>query len=136
MDVVIDTNVFISGLLKPYSITGEIIDMIFSGQITPIFDDRILEEYELVMLRSKFGFPVDIINEFLFSLQTIGKIMIPLHTGVKLPDENDRCFYECALCSETKILITGNKKRFPKKICFEIRLFSPREFVEYFFVEE
>lgn len=50
------------------------------------------------------------LTHLLFSLQTIGKIMIPLHAAVKLPDENDRCFYEYALCPETKILITRNKK--------------------------
>lgn len=136
MDVVIDTNVFISGLLKPHSIPGEILDMVFSGQTTPLFDDRILAEYELVILRKKFGFPVGAVNELLLSLQTLGKTIIPLHTAVKLPDENDRCFYECALSSETKILITGNKKHFPKKVCLEIQVFSPREFVEYFFSEE
>lgn len=135
MEVVIDTNVFISGLLKPHSTPGEILDMIFSGQIVPVFDDRILTEYEDVMRRKKFGFPGKIVDGLLLSMQTLGKLVVPEHTDIKLPDEYDRCFYECARSSITKVLVTGNKKHFPKRVCSGIKVFLPREFLGYFFRE-
>lgn len=129
MDIVIDTNVLISGLLSPHSNTGEIVDMILSGQITPIFDDRILNEYEIVLKRDRFSFSQQVIETLLLSIKNLGKLIIPIHTAVKLIDEKDRCFYECALATESKILITGNKKHFPKNICSDINVLSPKEFL-------
>ena len=129
MGVVIDTNVLISGFINPHSYTGEIVDMLLSGQITPVFDDRILSEYEIVMKRDKFSFPPKLVDTFLQSLKDLGTLIIPDHTAIKLTDEKDRCFYECALVSESRILITGNKKHFPKKICSNITVVSPKEFI-------
>lgn len=130
MDAVIDTNVLISGLINPHSRPGEIVDILLSGQITPTFDDRILIEYEIVLKREKFSFPPILVNTLLQSLKDLGNLIIPIHTAIKVIDEKDRCFYECSLATESRILITGNKKHFPKKICSDITVLSPKEFLE------
>ncbi len=132
MDVVIDTNVLVSGLLTPHSSTGEVVDMIFSGQIQPVFDDRIILEYQIVLKRKKFSFSSKLIEDFLNSLKNLGRPIIPSHTEVKLQDEKDRCFYECALATESKILVTGNKKHFPREICSNIQVVSPKELLTEF----
>lgn len=33
-----------------------------------------------------------------------------------LPDEDDRVFYEVALCKDDSFLVTGNLKHFPKSL--------------------
>ena len=129
MDAVIDTNILVSGLIKPHSSPGEIVDMLLSGQIAPVYDDRILFEYEIVLKREKFSFPPLLVDTLLQSLKDLGNLIIPDHTAVKVIDEKDRSFYECTLVTESKILITGNKKHFPKKTCSGITVLSPKEFL-------
>jgi putative PIN family toxin of toxin-antitoxin system len=55
MNVVIDTNVIISGLLNPKGVSGQIINLILHEKLTLLFDNRILEEYREVLNRKKFG---------------------------------------------------------------------------------
>jgi putative PIN family toxin of toxin-antitoxin system len=129
LDAVIDTNVLVSGLLRAESPTGEIIDNIFGNSITPVFDDRILFEYRDVLVRPKFSFPAQVVEDLLSAISTIGRPVIATHTHVRLPDEKDRCFYECALATNSGILITGNKKHFPERACPGVRVYSPVEFL-------
>jgi putative PIN family toxin of toxin-antitoxin system len=129
-EAVIDTNVIVSGLLRADSPPGEIIDLVFGNIIIPIFDDRILYEYRDVLMRPKFAFPAPVIEDFLSAVAVIGRQIVAKHTHVRLPDEKDRCFYECALSAGSKTLITGNKKHFPEHKCPEIVVFSPSEFLK------
>lgn len=51
---------------------------------------------------------------------------------VTLPDSNDRHVLACAIQSEADIIITANKKDFPKKDLldnFDITVYSPDEFI-------
>jgi len=46
MDIVLDTNVLIAGLLSPFGAYGEIVRMVSSGELSLSFDARILSEYQ------------------------------------------------------------------------------------------
>ena len=129
MEAVIDTNVLVSGLLRADGPAGEIVDCIFGNVITPVFDDRILFEYRDVLARPKFCFPLEVVEDLLSAVTVIGKPVIAEHTHVRLPDEKDRCFYECALSTNSGFLITGNRKHFPFHTCRGIRTCSPSEFL-------
>ena len=59
MNIVLDTNVLVSGLLSPFGSPGEIVRMVSSGKLTLSFDARILSEYTEVLLRPKFKFDKD-----------------------------------------------------------------------------
>lgn len=56
MNVVIDTNVIISGLLNPKSVSGQIINLILHEKLTLLFDNRILEEYREVLNRKNLDY--------------------------------------------------------------------------------
>jgi putative PIN family toxin of toxin-antitoxin system len=129
VEAVIDTNVLVSGLLRADGPTGEIIDCVFGNVVTPVFDDRILFEYRDVLARPKFSFPVPVVEDLLSAITIIGRQVIAAHTHAKLPDEKDRCFYECSLSTKSGILITGNRKHFPEYTCRGIRIYSPLEFL-------
>lgn len=129
MQAVIDTNIIVSGLLNPSNPPGEIIDMLFSGQIVLVYDDRILNEYSIVLRRNKFSFPLKDIDVFLETIRSIGERVVPFHLPVSLPDDKDRCFIECALSTREKIIITGNKKHFLLSAMKDITVLSPREFI-------
>ena len=51
MNVVLDTNVIVSGLLNPYGSCGEIVRMIAIDELNLYFDARILSEYKDVLKR-------------------------------------------------------------------------------------
>jgi hypothetical protein len=73
---------------------------------------------------------VTIIDDLLSALSIIGRPVVAKHTHICLPDEKDRCFYECTLSTASKALISGNKKHFPENKCPEIIVFSPSEFLK------
>jgi putative PIN family toxin of toxin-antitoxin system len=56
MNIVLDTNVLVSGLLSPFGPCGRIVCMVSSGELTISLDARILAEYEEVLCRPKFKF--------------------------------------------------------------------------------
>jgi uncharacterized protein len=132
VNAVIDTNVLVSGLLSPARPPGEIVDLIFSRQLEPVYDDRIIHEYTIVLRRNKFCFSAEVVDELLYSIQVIGSRIVPHHTALLLPDDHDRPFVECALGSSNNILLTGNSKHYPLSIIKGVQRFSPREFLEKF----
>lgn len=58
---VIDTNVLVSALMSRHadSATVLIMDYISAGDIVPIYNEEILQEYYSVLSRDKFKFPKD-----------------------------------------------------------------------------
>jgi putative PIN family toxin of toxin-antitoxin system len=54
MNIVLDTNVLISGLLTPFGPSGEIVRMIFADELTLCIGARILSEYSEVIHRPIF----------------------------------------------------------------------------------
>ncbi len=56
MRVVVDTNVLVSGLLKPQGPPGRVVALWKQGRFTPILRPELVREYRLVLLRPKFCF--------------------------------------------------------------------------------
>ena len=126
---VIDTNVVVSAMLKWQSLPGNILELVFDGIITPVFNDEILNEYREVLSRPKFNLSKQIIEDFVGNLEELG-ISIKAETlDLNFPDPKDRVFYEITMenrKSDETYLVTGNIKHFPKQ-CFVV---TPRELLE------
>ena len=129
-EAVIDTNVLVSAALTPQGASGEVVDLVLAGEICPVLDDRIVAEYADVLTRSRLGFPQTLVAAMLDALETAGRHALAVRTHVTLPDESDRCFFECALACASRFLVTGNKKHFPGAAPAGIILLSPRELLE------
>ena len=112
---VIDTNVLVSALLtqNPQSATVRVVDAIFAKKIVPLFDEEILEEYEDVLHRQKFGFSDSEIDLYLGAIRDGGVNVIRVMSDEIFPDPKDVVFYEVALALDGAFLITGNKKHYP-----------------------
>ena len=54
MKIVLDTNVLLSGMLKPSGPPGRIIDLLRTDVLELVVDDRILAEYVDVLRRDYF----------------------------------------------------------------------------------
>lgn len=131
---VIDTNVWVSALLthNVNSPTERVFQLVFNGEITALFNEEILAEYEEVLTRKKFKFPKEDVQELLDYIKKKGIHENRTPFNEALPDEDDRVFLEISLSREDSSLVTGNLKHYPKLP----EVLTPAEFIARFFPEK
>ena len=127
---VLDTNVLVSGLLTPNGPPGRIVDGILLGELVPVFDDRILREYALVLARPRFRFDPDRVAAVLEYLERAGEPVVAPPLSVALPDAADRAFLEVAWHADVHALVTGNLRHFPSEAYGAVRVEAPGPFLE------
>lgn len=131
---VIDTNVLVSAMLRWNSVPGNIMELVFDGPITPVYNTAILKEYREVLSRPKFHFTKDIVDAVIENLENQGINVEAETLDINLPDPKDAVFYEVVLekrKSEDAYLVTGNIKHFP----IETFIVTPREMLDIVFSE-
>ncbi len=129
MNIVLDTNVLVSGLLNPSGKPAAVLNHMLSGRIVLCFDSRIIDEYERVLLRPAFRFREEDVRNLLIYLQHTGVVITPKPISHELSDPYDRPFMEVAVAADCPI-VTGNSKHFPKDF---VSILSPSEFLEKWF---
>lgn len=133
---VIDTNVIVSALLarNPQSATVKVLEAFWQGKIVPLVNDEIIDEYDEVLRRPKFGFHEELVAAVVEGIKQGAVSAERVKTREAFPDPKDAVFYEVALSKEDAYLITGNIKHFPhsghscrdaRHIVFTGRLNSP-----------
>ena len=132
MDIVIDTNVLVAGLLSPFGACGEIVRMISAGELALYFDARILSEYQEVLRRPRFGFEEEKVAALLDYIVYRSQAVAPSPLFHSLPDADDEPFLEVTLASQAVCLVTGNQKHFPAELCQSAKVISPNEFLIFF----
>ena len=132
MDVVIDTNVLVAGLLSPFGACGEIVRMVSAGELTLSFDARILSEYNEVLRRPRFGFEAEKVAAFLDYIVYRGRAVASSPLSHSLPDPDDEPFLEVTRASQSACLVTGNQKYSPAERCQGVKVVSPNEFLIFF----
>lgn len=114
---VYDTNVLVSSLLtqKENSATALVVDAMLSGEIIPLYNQEILDEYEEVLRRKKFAFSETNIRKLIKVVRQFGVEVEASPTGEIFSDMDDLVFYEVMMEKRKNeaYLITGNKKHFP-----------------------
>ncbi|MCF0187623.1 MAG: putative toxin-antitoxin system toxin component, PIN family [Bacteroidaceae bacterium] len=125
---VIDTNVLVSALWtsNPDSPTLIVLEGIFRGYITPLIHGDILREYDEVLRRPKFHFPTERVDTLMTYFAEHGILMERTAFWDKMPDEDDRVFFEVSLSREDSFLVTGNLKHYPPVR----RIVTPAEMAE------
>lgn len=132
MNVVLDTNVLVSGLLTPFGPSGEIVRMVSAGELILYVDARILSEYREVLHLPKFNFNKDHINILLDFIKLYGQFVSSLPLKNRLPDPDDEPFLEVAIAGKARSLVTGNIVHYPPSSREGIKIYSPSEFLEFF----
>lgn len=132
MKIVLDTNVLVSGLLSPFGAPGDIVRLAASGLLKICYDARILAEYQSVLERPKFKFDQVQVDYLLTQIKAAGLLTSGRSLKTKLPDRADEPFLEAAMASKARVLVTGNIKHFPRAKRADVKVLSPREFLEYF----
>lgn len=132
MNVVLDTNVLVAGLLSPFGVCGEILRMVSSGELRLSFDARIFTEYKEVLSRPKFKFEEDKVSALLDQVEHCGHTIAPLPLRHSLPDPDDEPFLEVAITAGVVCLVTGNGAHFPPKLSKGVKVFSPSGFLTFY----
>ncbi len=130
MNIVLDTNVLVAGLLSPFGPCGEIVRMVSSGELTLSLDARILTEYDEVLHRPKFKFDKEKVSVLLDHMEHRGLTVASSPLIQSLPDIDDEPFLEVAIAAHAEFLLTGNRKHFPPDLCQGITVLSPGEFLQ------
>ena len=130
MIIVLDTNVLVSGILKPYSKAATILRLVADGTVQLAYDLRLLSEYRDVLSRSKFNFAKENVEAFLEQIEQEGFLVSAKPLKFHLPDPDDEPFLEAALAGGAKAIVTGNKRHFLRKEYEGIIILSPAEFLE------
>jgi len=132
MNIVLDTNVLVSGLLSPFGPCGEIVRMVSSAELTLAFDARILTEYREVLCRPKFKFDPVKIDTILDHIEHCGCVVASSPLRNSLPDADDEPFLEVAFAANVVCIVTGNHIHFPPELCQGVTVLSPSEFLLFF----
>jgi putative PIN family toxin of toxin-antitoxin system len=132
MNIVLDTNVLVSGLLSPFGPCGEIVRMVSSAALTLSLDARIITEYKEVLSRPKFQFEKDKIDALLDHIVHRGLTVASSPLPQSLPDLDDEPFLEVAIAAKVFCIVTGNHIHFPPDLCLGVKVFYPSDFLIFY----
>jgi uncharacterized protein len=130
MKIVLDTNVFISGIFfsgPPF----QILRAWKNKRLQIILSQDILIEYQRVAESLTLKYPsIDILP--IIELVTVhGQFVDTKNIDITVcEDPDDNKFIECAIASNTKIIVSGDKHLLKIKEFKGIKVYKPREFVE------
>lgn len=127
MNLVIDTNVFVSGMMSPERSPGKLLLMLYEERFTPVVARGMFDEYRDVLCRDKFNFPKSAVEKLLEALTLQGLWIEPPISTMLLPDPTDRLFLDTARFAACPV-VTGNARHFPVEAGVEI--LSPAACVE------
>ncbi|MHB8708351.1 MAG: putative toxin-antitoxin system toxin component, PIN family [Desulfuromonadales bacterium] len=135
MRVILDTNVFISGVFfgGPPS---RILESWRDGRLKLVLSPEILDEYQRVADELHVQFP-DIDLSGLFELLVVAAEMHhaePLSEAVCIDLDDDK-FLACALASSARLIVSGDKHLLQVAGYQEIEILKPRAFIEKYLVD-
>ena len=136
MNVVIDTNVWISARISKDGASREVIRLALLDVVKPQISTSLLVEYEAVMSRSKIQ------KSCVLSIKEQEELFHAFISTCKwneifylwrpnLKDKDDDFLVELAVASNTKVIITDNKKDITSgELHFDFEIDTPKEFLE------
>jgi putative PIN family toxin of toxin-antitoxin system len=125
---VVDTNVFVSGLLSDTGASAKLILRWLKGQFDLVISQETLQEYEYVLSHIE---GIDPEKAFLL-LAEVGAsaVVVTIPNQLKIcKDPDDDKFLESAVVGNVDFLVTKNIKHFPFKSFQNIRIVTISKFL-------
>jgi putative PIN family toxin of toxin-antitoxin system len=126
---VLDTNVVVSAHLKSDGFERFVLDLALASKLQLFVSTEILNEYEDVLRRPKFGIDPELILASLDLIKSKAKKIKSKRQITESPDPDDNKFLECADAAGADYLVTGNKRHFPASFG-NVRVVNAREVIE------
>lgn len=131
MDVVFDTNVYISALAFPGGVCDDIFRFARLGKFKVHCSPDILTEVKKVFT-VKFKFTEDEAENFVERILAVATLCYPKFRVAEIehPDADNRIL-ECAVACDADFIVTGDTKHIlPLKKFQDTRIISPRQFLD------
>jgi len=130
--VILDTNIFISGIFFSGP-PARILEAWRDGKIQIVVSEAILEEYRTVGMRLAANFKGMDIDPFLRLVSLTGRLYrAPAMPSQVCDDPDDDKFIACALASGSKLIVTGDKSLLKVSSYRGIKILNAREFIDRF----
>jgi len=130
MKIVLDTNVFISGIFfgGPPS---QILQSWRKSQIKIVLTEQILEEYHRVGEELSARYPSINIEPVIELFTVFGEFVETKGINETIcEDQDDNKFIECAIACQSKLIVSGDKHLLKISGYKEIEVLKPRQFVD------
>lgn len=130
MKIVLDTNVFISGIFfgGPPS---QILEAWKQSKIKIILSEKILIEYQRVGEELSAKYPSINITPIIELLTIFGELVETKGITENIcEDPDDNKFIECAIASNSKLIVSGDKHLLRISGYQDIEVLKPRDFVD------
>ncbi|MBQ7604123.1 MAG: putative toxin-antitoxin system toxin component, PIN family [Clostridia bacterium] len=129
MNIVIDTNVFISGIFFG-GYPRKVLDLLTEDRITAFADREIVVEYyEIIdrLLERKQGHPDPTLLKLLVQKFSMINVTSDLHL---CRDADDDKFINCALDADAVYIVSGDKDLLDLKSVKKVRIVTAKDFIE------
>ena len=134
MRIVLDTNVYISGLLVPDGTPGKILRLFERTDFILLTSQPILDELHGKLIR-KFGYSKKDAEHVVSEIEREAEKIYTVSLVEAIPnDPTDNRILECALDGFADIIVSGDKKHLQRLGEFDgIPILSPAEFLRRYF---
>ena len=133
MRVVIDTGVFVSGLIRKQGTTGDVLRALRDGRFIVIYTTEIVVEIIDVLgranFRTKYHIEPDDITALVNLLRLRGELVTPTRKVTASHDPKDDKFLEAALATQTDYIVSGDGDLLDLTPFEEIPILRPAEFL-------
>lgn len=136
MNVVIDCNIFISAILSQNGMAKKVLTKALEKKFIPQFGQKLFLEYEDVLSRKEILDSSKItkneIEQLLDAILSVSRWVDTYYLWrPNLSDESDNHLVELAVASNSKYIITHNKKDFESnELLFDFEVLSANEFLK------
>ncbi len=128
MNIVIDTNVLVSGIFW-HGVPGQILDKWVNNKFELITSTMIIEEYADTLLEISKGKRGDLVQNWLLLItQYAHTVEIKKRFHLSADPDDDK-FIECAVAGDAQYIISGDKHLLDLKAVFNIDIVTPRAFI-------
>lgn len=134
MRAVIDTNIFVSGIIKPSGLTGDVLRQLRDGNFTLFYAPALLDELVDVLnrprIRDKYGITHEDIKTIVALVMLRGESVTPDRTITVCRDPKDDMFLEIAVAGDADVIVSGDNDLLVLNPFENIPIISPRDFLD------
>jgi len=130
---VVDTNILIRALIRPYGTVGPIIPRLRDGDYTLVYSTPLLEELvaklALPRIRVKYRVQTEQVEALVSTIVLRGERVTPTRQVKVCRDPKDDMFIQAALAGEARYVVTGDDDLLTLKKFETVRFVIPRTFL-------